>query len=232
MLDAFPTIALRLVIFLQEGLVIIVATLRLMNVFKVRLNQSLCSDDKSMMRCAVGLTFGELTQTQLGPVSFYAGDKGLLRVDFKPLNQLKEETGVTEDLPSFDGMEIIGVLLAEINEFLFGIRKTFSVPIDWRGMGEFQRQVLTMASQIPFGRVTTYGEIARRLGKPGSARAVGTALGSNPMPIIIPCHRVIGADGSLRGFAGGLDRKAYLLGVEGHTVNGDRMLNYSEVLQS
>jgi len=169
------------------------------------------------------ITFGTLTETPLGEISFYAGDNGLKRVAFMPLNVLKETDNFGETQPSLIGLETIGILLTELNEFLFGIRKSFSVKIDWEGMGEFQRQVLNLTAEIPYGQAVSYGELAKQLGKPGASRAIGRALGSNPMPIVIPCHRVIGADGGLRGYTDGIQTKAFLLSLEGHNVESGKV---------
>lgn len=171
----------------------------------------------------MGLTFGELTDTPVGPVSFVAGDAGLQRISYQPLKVLKAEQDLFEDKPSLNGLETVGILLAEINEYLFGIRKSFSVHIDWDVLEGFQRQVLEFTAEIPFGEIKTYGEIAEKLGKPGAARAVGGALGRNPMPIVIPCHRVIGSEKQLIGYTGGLDKKAFLLGLEGHFIEDGRI---------
>lgn len=171
----------------------------------------------------MGMTFGELTHAVLGPISFTAGDLGLLRVSFCSLVEFKEESGWGDSAPSLTGLEVIGSLLAEMNEYLFGIRKDFSVLIDWHSIPQFQRDVLKITAAIPYGEWRTYGEIAEQLGKPGAARAVGRALGSNPMPIVIPCHRVIGADSMLKGYINGLESKAFLLGLEGHQVAGHRL---------
>ena len=81
-------------------------------------------------------------------------------------------------------------------------------------MTPFAREVLAATSKVPFGSVATYGEVAARIHRPGAARAVGSALGSNPIPIVVPCHRVVGADGSLTGYGGGLHRKTFLLQLE------------------
>jgi methylated-DNA-[protein]-cysteine S-methyltransferase len=81
-------------------------------------------------------------------------------------------------------------------------------------MSSFAREVLAATSKVPFGSVATYGEIATRIRRPGAARAVGAALGSNPIPIVVPCHRVVGAGGALTGYGGGLERKTYLLQLE------------------
>jgi methylated-DNA-[protein]-cysteine S-methyltransferase len=89
-----------------------------------------------------------------------------------------------------------------------------SIPVATGGT-EFQRQVWNALREIPCGRTSSYGELAKKIGKPGSSRAVGLANGSNPIPIVLPCHRVIGADASLTGYGGGLDRKRWLLQHEG-----------------
>jgi len=169
----------------------------------------------------LGLTFAELTDTKIGPISFAAGDRGLTHVYFGKLSGLKSGLGLSEDVPSLPGLETVGALLVEMNEYLFGIRKSFSVDLDWAGMVGFQRIVLEITATIPFGAVMTYGEIARQLGQPKAARAVGTALGANPMPIVIPCHRVIGSDHLLHGYAGGLPVKSTLLTLEGLKVEND-----------
>jgi len=98
-----------------------------------------------------------------------------------------------------------------------GLLHQFDLPVDWSAIPDFQEQVLRFTLKIPYGETRTYGEIARFLNKPNGSRAVGNALASNPIPIIIPCHRVIGADNSLRGFSapGGVSAKAWLLALEG-----------------
>jgi len=101
----------------------------------------------------------------------------------------------------------------ELAEYLRGERTTFSVPTAAHG-DAFTERVWDLLALIPYGTTTTYGAIARELGNPGLAQRVGQAVGHNPVSILIPCHRVIGADGSLTGYAGGLDRKARLLALE------------------
>jgi methylated-DNA-[protein]-cysteine S-methyltransferase len=101
-------------------------------------------------------------------------------------------------------------------EGYFGLRRrTFSLPIDWSLVHGFATGVLRQTARIPFGDVRTYGQVAAEAGSPRAARATGNALGSNPIPIVVPCHRVLHADGGLGGYSGGLDRKRYLLGLEG-----------------
>ena len=104
-------------------------------------------------------------------------------------------------------------VLAQLGEYFAGARRTFDVPLDLRG-SEFQRAFWAALLEIPYGETASYGEIARRVGRPGKARAVGRANGSNPIAVIVPCHRVIGADGTLTGYGGGLERKRLLLDLE------------------
>lgn len=104
--------------------------------------------------------------------------------------------------------------LTQLREYFSRVRHEFDLPLDVRGTA-FQEAVWAEVIRIPYGATTTYGEIAQRIGRPGAARAVGAAVGANPLPILIPCHRVIGAGGSLTGYGGGLEVKAALLRLEG-----------------
>jgi len=105
----------------------------------------------------------------------------------------------------------------QLLEYLSGVRRGFDLSIDWSLMRPFQKQVLQITYAIPYGQTRTYGDIARELGNPKAARAVGRAQATNPMPLVIPCHRVIGTDGKLHGYGGGqgLPTKAWLLQLEG-----------------
>jgi methylated-DNA-[protein]-cysteine S-methyltransferase len=109
---------------------------------------------------------------------------------------------------------LAGAVVVQLGEYFAGARREFDLPLAPRGT-EFQRAVWAELALIPFGHTISYGELARRLGNPAAVRAVGRANGSNPIPIVLPCHRVIGADGSLTGYGGGLDRKQALLRLEG-----------------
>ncbi len=110
--------------------------------------------------------------------------------------------------------------LAQLSEYFHGSRRAFRLPLAPQGT-PFQLAVWKALCTIPYGETVSYGELARRLGLPGGARAVGFANGANPLPIIVPCHRVIGADGSLTGFGGGLDIKRTLLSFEGAACVAD-----------
>lgn len=108
----------------------------------------------------------------------------------------------------------------QIREYLEGKRRTFDIPIDWSLLRPFQRQVLQITCTIPYGETCTYGDIAAQMGRPRAARAVGRAEATNPMPLVIPCHRVVGRDGKLHGYGGGegLPTKAWLLKLEGAVI--------------
>lgn len=103
--------------------------------------------------------------------------------------------------------------IAQLDEYFAGGRRRFDLPLAPRGT-DFQRRVWRALSDIPYGKTISYGELARRIGKPSASRAVGLANGANPLPIVVPCHRVIGSDGSLTGYGGGIDRKRFLLDLE------------------
>jgi methylated-DNA-[protein]-cysteine S-methyltransferase len=105
--------------------------------------------------------------------------------------------------------------VAELAEYLAGARREFSVPVDWDAVSGFTRRVLEACARVPFGETVSYGELARAVGSPRAARAVGQALGRNQAPMIVPCHRVLAAGGKLGGFGGGLERKRWLLELEG-----------------
>jgi methylated-DNA-[protein]-cysteine S-methyltransferase len=108
----------------------------------------------------------------------------------------------------------------ELDEYFATKRTRFDLRVDRRLIRGIARDVLQATSKIPYGEVSTYGKIAGKIGHPTAARAVGRALGSNPIPIVIPCHRVIGASGALTGYAGGIDRKVRLLELEGSVLPG------------
>ncbi len=105
---------------------------------------------------------------------------------------------------------------SQIGAYLEGRRKDFDLAIDWSRMPAFQRRALAAVAAVPYGEVTTYGRLAAHIGRPKAVRAVGRANATNPVPLVVPCHRVIGSDGSLRGYGGpgGIQTKAWLLALE------------------
>jgi methylated-DNA-[protein]-cysteine S-methyltransferase len=112
---------------------------------------------------------------------------------------------------------VIRAAAAQLQEYAAGRAESFDLPLHLEG-SEFQRAVWAALREIPYGETTTYGAVAASIGRPGQARAVGSAVGSNPIGIVVPCHRVIGANGALTGFGGGLDNKVALLTREGVTA--------------
>ncbi len=116
-----------------------------------------------------------------------------------------------------DEAEPFTLAVKELTSYFEGTLEQFTVPLKPKGT-EFQITVWNELTKIPFGKVISYGELAHRIGKPKASRAVGLANGQNPISIIVPCHRVIGASGKLTGYGGGLERKAFLLDLEGSTA--------------
>lgn len=161
---------------------------------------------------------GKLDSTPLGPIWVAVSGRGLVAVHVgstgDTLVHFVEKLGFTE---IHMDPEHTASALQEISEYLEGERQAFDMPIDWSVMTPFQQQALRATFAIPYGQVSTYGDLARQLGKPRAARAVGRAQATNPMPLVIPCHRVIGADGGLHGYGAGdgLETKAWLLRLEG-----------------
>ena len=155
---------------------------------------------------------------ELGRIGLAVTDQGLLRLEMF-LDQEQRFWSVWEKRGGFilhPGGEDAHQIADQIKGYLLRERKDFQVPVDWRGVSDFQRRVLEATRAIPYGETRSYGEIARRIGNPRAARAVGGAESRNPVPLIIPCHRVIGSDGSMRGYGGpeGVGLKAQLLAFE------------------
>jgi methylated-DNA-[protein]-cysteine S-methyltransferase len=115
----------------------------------------------------------------------------------------------------------------QIGQYLEGVRRQFDLPLAPHGT-EFQRRVWIEIARIPFGETLTYAELAARAGAPGAARAAGAATGRNPLSIIVPCHRVVGSDGSLTGYAGGIERKTRLLRLEGALPRQAELIAHGE----
>ncbi len=117
--------------------------------------------------------------------------------------------------------EGLSAAVAQLDEYFAHTRRTFDLPLDLEAATDFQREVYAELVRIPFGRVTTYGDLAEAVRRPEGARAIGQAVGANPIPIVIPCHRVVAAEGRLGGFSGGLAVKAALLRIENVDVEGE-----------
>jgi methylated-DNA-[protein]-cysteine S-methyltransferase len=162
--------------------------------------------------------YGKLEHEMVGNLYLAIHNSKLITVDFGVSEadfvcHIEKDFGMA---PYFD-TAAVQPLSAQVQEYLNGERSEFNIPCDLSGLTPFQRQVLLATLEIPRGQILTYGDIARQIGNPKSVRAVGQALGRNPIPIVIPCHRVIAANGSLGGYSGGggLETKAKLLQIEG-----------------
>lgn len=156
--------------------------------------------------------------TPLGAITAAASSAGLVLLDFSdnraPRRELADTTAGIARAIEPGANSILDQTGAELSEYFAGARRTFTVPLDLCGTA-FQVSVWDQLLRIPFGETRTYVEVARALGNPSATRAVGAANGRNPIAIIVPCHRVIAADGTLWGYGGGLERKRWLLEHEG-----------------
>jgi len=153
-----------------------------------------------MYYCYLDTPIGEL---------LLAGEEGALSMIGFPKGSMRREPEphwIFNEKP-------LAAACAQLNEYFAGSRKEFDLPLRLDGT-EFQVSVLEALQDIPYGETTSYGEIAKRIGRPKAVRAVGAANGRNPIPIVVPCHRVIGSTGDLTGFGGGLDTKEALLRLE------------------
>jgi len=160
---------------------------------------------------------GELTDPALGEVWVSMSTGGLVAVEFPASREMftasLQQRGF--DPVSYDPAKVRPAL-EQITEYLRGERRSFDLHIDWSILTPFQEQVLRLTSAIPYGSTLTYAALARQSGRPRAARAVGRAQATNPMPLVIPCHRVLGSDGKLHGYGAGegLATKAWLLRLE------------------
>lgn len=152
----------------------------------------------------------------VGPLLLAADDDGLRLVEFQ---QSRHRIKRTDDWAE-GGHAVFDATRAQLDEYFRGERKHFDLPLAPRGT-QFQREVWFALATIPYGETVSYAQLAGRVGRPAAMRAVGAANGRNPLPIVLPCHRVIGADGSLTGFGGGLPTKQFLLELEGALPRSD-----------
>jgi len=158
-----------------------------------------------------------LADTRAGAVTVWVSPVGVRHIEFGPL-----PSGHHLD-PSDCHPPSLREALTQLEEYFAGLRRTFDLPLDLSGVAtDFQRRVYERLLGVEYGHVVSYGDLARDLGGAKLARAVGQAVGANPIPIIIPCHRVVGADGRLTGFGGGLPAKISLLRLEGVDVDGSQ----------
>ncbi|MET0240800.1 MAG: methylated-DNA--[protein]-cysteine S-methyltransferase [Sphingobium sp.] len=147
----------------------------------------------------------------VGLLTLVASDAGLVAILWENDDPLRVRLGPTIPDPDHP---ILTSAAQQLAEYFAGTRRSFDLPLDFRGT-EFQKHVWAALLTIPYGETRSYGAIARAIGKPSASRAVGAANGRNPISIVAPCHRVIGTNGALTGFAGGLEAKMLLLRLEG-----------------
>ena len=167
------------------------------------------------------LYFGSLKNTPLGDLWVAVSENGLAAVEWDD-DRSAFDAYLTKRMkrPALPDSKRTALTLRQLDEYLRGKRKIFNLPIDWSLLRPFQREVLQITFAIPCGETRAYSDIARQMGRPRAARAVGRAEAMNPMPLIVPCHRVIGADGKLHGYGGGegLKTKEWLLKMEGAVI--------------
>ena len=162
------------------------------------------------------LSYTSMDAPTVGLLWLAATEQGLCAIEFGG-----EEAAFVKKLERHWGMapqrdaQPLAATVQQLQEYLAGERQEFDLPLDMRSMRPFQKQVLAATSAIPAGQYATYQALALQIGKPRAMRAVGRAEATNPIPLVIPCHRVIGSDGSLRGYGGGLEMKSALLRLEG-----------------
>ena len=158
----------------------------------------------------------DFTDSPVGQLLLAATDRGVCRVSFDPDPDLElERLARAHGVRVLRSPDTLAEVRRELDEYFDAKRREFDVAVDLESLPGFQRLVLTELQGVPYGRTDTYGGLAARIGRPRAARAVGGALNRNPVPIVVPCHRVVGASGSLVGYAGGLERKEKLLALEG-----------------
>lgn len=161
----------------------------------------------------------DTVESPIGTLLVATTEKGLVRISFHS----EAEDLVLEELARRVSPRVVKApkkvapVARELDEYFDGRRRDFDVALDWRLVGPFARKVLGATARIPFGEVSTYREVARKAGNPAASRAAGNALGSNPIPVVVPCHRVLRTGGGLGGYGGGLDVKRFLLHLEGVT---------------
>ena len=163
----------------------------------------------------VDVSYGEM-DSPVGPLVIAMTDRGLVQLSYRDHNP-----DALHDLARRLSPRIMrrpqrtDEVRRELDEYFTGRRRNFDIALDWVLVRGFRRHVLEATAAIPFGEFMTYGEVAGRAGNPRASRATGNALGSNPMPIVIPCHRVLRTGGGLGGYTGGIHRKVQLLRLEG-----------------
>ena len=158
----------------------------------------------------------DIVDSPVGPLLVAASARGLLRVSFDPDPERElEHLGRIAGPRVLRAPRAVDNVRRELDEYFEQRRDAFDLTLDLRELTPFSLRVLGELALVPYGATSTYGELAARAGKPGAARAVGTIMNRNPVPIVLPCHRIVGSTGALVGYGGGLERKVLLLRLEG-----------------
>jgi len=155
--------------------------------------------------------------TPVGPVLIVVTDRGVAEISYLAHTPTPDAIREIEQrgILVHERQQAVREVVDQLNQYIDGRLKVFHLPVDLYGVTDFTKQVLAATSRVPYGSCRTYGEIARAIGSPGASRAVGNALGRNPIPVVIPCHRIIRSDGSMGWYTGGPDIKRKLLDIEG-----------------
>ncbi|WP_047045681.1 methylated-DNA--[protein]-cysteine S-methyltransferase [Vibrio mexicanus] len=154
------------------------------------------------------MKYYSIIPSELGEITIQASDKGVTGIWFETFTTKPEELGTRKD-----DHHVLVEASNQLNAYFAKERQKFDLPLDLKGT-EFQKQVWQALTRIPYGETWSYKELAELINRPQAVRAVGTANGKNPISIVVPCHRVIGANGKLTGYAGGVERKEVLLRLE------------------
>jgi methylated-DNA-[protein]-cysteine S-methyltransferase len=155
-----------------------------------------------------------MMNSPIGRIRIAASERGITAMEIAPRQRGGGTTAKPATQETRKAREHVALAMRQLKEYFAGQRRDFDLPLDLRGTAH-QQKVWQGLLEIPFGATLTYGELARRIGSPDAARAVGAACGANPVWLVVPCHRAIGSNGSLTGYGGGLWRKEYLLKHEG-----------------
>ena len=170
---------------------------------------------------------GLLRDTPAGSIAVWVTRHGVRRIGAVSPEMIAKGQWDAEAHPT------LRVALHQLGQYFDRKRERFHLPLDFSGATKFQKRIYERLTEIPYGRIVSYGDIADEMGDPGAARAVGQAVGANPLPIVVPCHRVVRSDGRLGGYSGGLRSKVALLAIERVDVDGheSRSRVHPEVLR-
>jgi methylated-DNA-[protein]-cysteine S-methyltransferase len=189
-----------------------------LNLDSLRAELARRADEEGVLDVAYGIA-----DSPLGPLTVIVTRRGLVRLSYgnEAVDEQLDEVAARVSPRILASPERTDAVRRQLDEYFAGARRGFDVPIDWRLVRGFAGDVLRATARIPFGSVSSYREVATEAGSPNAYRAAGNALGSNPIPIVVPCHRVLHAGGGLGGYTGGLERKRFLLDLEGVFAGND-----------